>query len=221
MVGAAGGCKSVSHPVDAAARGKLFVIAAPSGAGKTSLVRALIQREPSLGFSISCTTRRQRPNEVHGEDYFFVERSEFTRMVDAGEFLEFAQVFDNHYGTPRRPVDEALAAGRNLILEIDWQGAEQVRRVMPECVSIFILPPSRAELERRLRGRGTDSGAVIQRRLSDAVADMRHWSEFEYVVINDDFERAIDELQAIVHGRGEGSVAQRERIDPLVRELLA
>ena len=204
-----------------AARGKLFVIAAPSGAGKTSLVRALMQREPSLGFSISCTTRRQRPTEVHGEDYFFVDTPEFMRMVEADEFLEFAKVFDNHYGTPRRPVEEALDAGGNLILEIDWQGAQQVRRVMPECVSIFVLPPSRAELERRLRGRGTDSEEVIQRRLRDAVADMRHWSEFQYVVVNDDFERAVVELQAIVHGRGESSAAHRVHLAALVRGLLA
>ena len=198
------------------------MITAPSGAGKTSLVRALMQREPSLGFSISCTTRKQRPNEVHGEDYFFVDtQEEFVRMVEAGEFLEFAKVFDNHYGTPRRPVEDALDAGRNLILEIDWQGAQQVRRVMPECVSIFILPPSRAELERRLRGRGTDSEGVIQRRLTDAVADMRHWSEFQYVVVNDAFERAVDELQAIVHGRGDSSAVHRVRIAPLLRELLA
>jgi guanylate kinase len=205
----------------AAARGKLFVIAAPSGAGKTSLVHALMQREPSLEFSISCTTRRQRPNEVHGEDYFFVDTIEFMRMVEADEFLEFAKVFDNHYGTPRRPVDAALDAGRNLILEIDWQGAQQVRRVMPECVSIFVLPPSRAELERRLRSRGTDLEPEIQRRLRDAVADMRHWSEFQYVVVNDDFERAVVELQAIVQGRGESSAAHRVHLAALVRGLLA
>jgi len=134
-----------------AARGKLFVIAAPSGAGKTSLVRALMQREPSLGFSISCTTRKQRPTEVHGEDYFFVDTPEFMRMVEADEFLEFAKVFDNHYGTPRRPVEEALDAGGNLILEIDWQGAQQVRRVMPESVSIFVLPPTVSEATYRAR----------------------------------------------------------------------
>jgi len=206
---------------DQPARGRLLVITAPSGAGKTSLVRALMQREPSLGFSISCTTRRQRPNEVHGEDYYFVDTPEFMRMVDAGEFLEFAKVFDNHYGTPRRPVEEALAAGRNLILEIDWQGAKQVRRAMPECVTIFILPPSRAELERRLRGRGTDSEEVIQRRLRDAVADMRHWNEFTYVVVNDEFDRAVDGLQAIVQGRGDASAAHKVRIARLAHQLLA
>ena len=202
-----------------ALRGHLFVIAAPSGAGTTSLVRALMEREP-LEFSISCTTRAKRPTEVHGEDYYFVTKEEFQRMVGAGEFLESAQVFDNSYGTPRAPVEHALAAGRNLLVEIDWQGAQQVRRAMPEAVSIFILPPSRAELERRLRGRGTDTEEVIQRRLRDAVGDMRHWREFEYVVVNDDFERAVDELQAIVHGRGAASAASRTQLAPLLRELL-
>ena len=206
--------------IEGPTRGRLFVITAPSGAGKTSLVRALMQREPSLEFSISCTTRRQRANEVHGEDYYFVDTPEFMRMVEADEFLEFAKVFDNHYGTPRRQVEEALEAGRNLILEIDWQGAQQVRHVMPECVSIFILPPSRTELERRLRGRGTDSEEVIQRRLADAVSDMKHWNEFAYVVVNDDFDRAVDELQAIVQGRGDSSAMHKVRIAPLVRELL-
>jgi guanylate kinase len=204
-----------------AARGRLFVIAAPSGAGKTSLVKALMEREPSLGFSISCTTRKQRPNEINGEDYYFVDTHEFTRMVEAGEFLEFAEVFDNRYGTPRKPVDQALAAGRNLLVEIDWQGAQQVRRAMPEAVSIFILPPSRAELERRLRGRGTDSEEVIQRRLRDAVGDMQHWREFEYVVVNDEFARSVDELQAIVRGRGDASATDAARLTPLLRELLA
>jgi guanylate kinase len=195
------------------------VIAAPSGAGKTSLVRALMQREPALGFSISCTTRTRRESEVHGRDYFFVRHDEFERMAADGEFLEHARVFDNRYGTPRRQVEEALAAGRSLILEIDWQGAQQVRRVLPECVTIFILPPSRAELERRLRGRGTDTEAVIQRRLADAVADMQHWSEFDYVVVNDQFERAVDDLQAIVHGDGAASAATRPQLPELVSGL--
>jgi guanylate kinase len=203
-----------------ATRGHLFVIAAPSGAGKTSLVRALMEREPSLEFSISCTTRRQRPNEVHGEDYYFVDTPEFMRMVEADEFLEFAQVFGNHYGTPRQPVEQSLAAGRDLLLEIDWQGAQQVRRAMPEAVTIFILPPSRTELERRLRGRGTDNEEVIQRRLRDAVGDMHHWREFGFVVVNDEFDRAVDELQAIVRGRGDASAAHRVRLAPLLRELL-
>ena len=181
-------------------RGRLFVIAAPSGAGKTSLVRALMERVPALRFSISYTTRARRPTEEHGRDYFFVGKDEFARMVGAGEFLEHATVFDNSYGTARRQVEHSLADGQDLILEIDWQGAQQVRRALPECVSIFILPPSRAELERRLRGRGTDAEEVIQRRLRDAASDMTHWREFDHVVVNDDFGRALGELEAIVTG---------------------
>ncbi len=202
-------------------RGRLFVVAAPSGAGKTSLVRALMEREAGLRFSISYTTRRQRPTEQHGRDYFFVERDEFERMVAAGEFLEHAQVFDNRYGTSRRVVEEALAAGQDLILEIDWQGARQVRAALPECVSIFVLPPSRDELERRLRGRGTDSEEVIQRRLRDAATDMTHWDEFDYVVVNDDFDRALTELRAIVAGRGEASRRDRAGLGTLAAALTA
>jgi guanylate kinase len=202
-------------------RGRLFVIAAPSGAGKTTLVRALMEREPGLRFSISCTTRRQRPAEVHGRDYFFVDRAGFEAMVAAGEFLEHALVFDNYYGTPRRQVEESLAAGQDLILEIDWQGAAQVRRSLPECISIFILPPSRNELERRLRGRGTDAEEVIQRRLRDAASDMTHWREFDHVVVNDVFDRALDELQAIVHGRGENTFRDRPGLATLADALTA
>jgi guanylate kinase len=201
------------------ARGRLFVIAAPSGAGKTSLVRSLMQREPALRFSISYTTRPQRPNEVHGRDYFFVAREEFDRMVAAGEFLEHATVFDNSYGTARRQVEDSLAAGQDLILEIDWQGARQIRRALPECRSIFILPPSRPELERRLRGRGTDAEEVIQRRLRDAAGDMGHWREFEFVVVNDDFEQALGELQAIVEGRGDASRSDRPGLTELADGL--
>jgi guanylate kinase len=200
-------------------RGRLFVIAAPSGAGKTSLVRALMEREPSLRFSISYTTRPQRPTETHGRDYFFVTHEQFQAMVEQGQFLEHARVFDNHYGTARKPVEAALAAGQDLILEIDWQGAQQIRRALPECVSIFILPPSREELERRLRGRGTDADDVIQRRLRDAAADMTHWQEFEHVVVNDDFARALDDLLGVVRGGADARRSARNR--PGLAELAA
>jgi len=193
------------------------VIAAPSGAGKTSLVRALMEREPGLRFSISYTTRPQRPNEQPGRDYFFVDREGFERMVARGEFLEHARVFDNYYGTARAPVEAALAAGQDLILEIDWQGAAQIRAALPECVSIFILPPSRAELERRLRGRGTDAEEVIRRRLRDAASDMTHWREFDHVVVNDDFATALGQLQDVV--AGEGLTTRKER--PGLEELAA
>ena len=179
-------------------RGKLFVIAAPSGAGKTSLVRALLEREPQLRFSISYTTRKQRPTEEHGRDYFFVDHATFEAMVAAHDFLEHAKVFDNYYGTAKSQVLDILNGGAHVILEIDWQGAQQIRKAMPECETIFILPPSRTELERRLRGRGTDSEDVIARRLRDSVSDMTHWNEFDHVVINDDFARALEGLRSIV-----------------------
>jgi guanylate kinase len=206
------------HP-DGTRRGHLYVIAAPSGAGKTSLVRALMQREPHLRFSVSYTTRARRPNEQHGRDYYFVTQDEFAAMVARGEFLEHAQVFDNHYGTSQRQLEDKLATGADVILEIDWQGARQVRGALPDCVSIFILPPSRAELERRLRGRGTDAEDVIQRRLRDAAADMAHWAEFPYVVVNDDFECTLGELQAIVQGRGEASRSDRDGLAELAAAL--
>lgn len=202
-------------------RGRLFVIAAPSGAGKTSLVRALMERSPRLRFSVSYTTRKPRPHEVHGHDYFFVPTDEFERMAAEGAFLEHARVFDNCYGTARRQVEEALAAGQDLILEIDWQGAAQIRERLPECISVFILPPSRPELERRLRGRGTDAEDVIQRRLADAAADMAHWREFDHVVVNDDFETALADLQAVVDGRGEASRRDRPGLAELAARLTA
>jgi len=201
-------------------RGTLFVVAAPSGAGKTSLVRALIKRMPQLRFSISYTTRRRRETEQHGRDYFFVDRAEFDRMVADGEFLEHAQVFDNSYGTARAQVESILQQGENVLLEIDWQGAQQVRAAMPECRSIFILPPSREALEQRLRGRATDSEEVIARRLRDSISDMSHWDEFDYVVINDDFERAKNDLEAIASGKGESLTRGRAEVQTLVRKLL-
>jgi guanylate kinase len=201
-------------------RGKLFVIAAPSGAGKTSLVRALMQRRPALRFSISYTTRKQRPTERHEHDYFFVDKEKFEHMRDAGEFLEHARVFDNYYGTSRQQVEQLLEAGQDVLLEIDWQGAQQIRRALPECRSIFVLPPSRAALEQRLRGRGTDSDEVIARRLRDSLADLSHWNEFDYIVVNDEFERAADDLDAIVAGQGERLRRDRAELRELLDQLL-
>ncbi len=183
-------------------QGRLYVVAAPSGAGKTSLVKALMEREPAIQFSVSYTTRKPRPNEIPGRDYHFVTHERFENMIAAGEFLEHARVFDNFYGTGLRTVQEALLNGEQLLLEIDWQGARQVRARLPEARSIFILPPSRGALEQRLKGRSTDSDSVIARRLRDAADDMGHWNEFDYVVINDDFDRAIFDLQDIIHDRG-------------------
>jgi guanylate kinase len=201
-------------------RGHLFVISAPSGAGKTSLVRALMQRMPELSFSISYTTRKQRATEQNGRDYFFVEKAEFQRMIDAAEFLEHAQVFDNYYGTSRAQVEQHLVRGENVLLEIDWQGAQQIRRAMPDHKSIFILPPTREALELRLRSRQTDSPEVIARRLRDSIADMSHWKEFDYVVVNDDFARATDELCAIISGRAEHLRASRSDLQTLLPALL-
>lgn len=202
-------------------RGRLFVIAAPSGAGKTSLVKTLLERMPELRLSVSHTTRRMRPTERHGREYYFVPSVEqFQALIDRGEFLEYAQVFDNFYGTGRGPVEAQLSQGHDVILEIDWQGARQVRQAMPECRSIFILPPSRAELEARLRNRGTDSQEVIARRLRDAAGDMAHYHEFDYVVVNDDFETALGALQQIVRGRGEAYDARRAELQPLLARLL-
>jgi guanylate kinase len=200
-------------------RGRLYVVSAPSGAGKTSLVKALMEREPRIRFSVSYTTRKPRPNEIPGRDYHFVTAERFAEMAARGEFLEHAQVFDNSYGTGVRTVEEALANGEQLLLEIDWQGAAQVRARLPEARSIFILPPSRASLEQRLRARSTDSDEVIERRLRDAAQDLTHWAEFDYVVINDRFETALADLQAIVEDRDGPLVAQRPEVKSLAREL--
>ncbi|MGH8196019.1 MAG: guanylate kinase [Woeseiaceae bacterium] len=181
---------------------RLIVIAAPSGAGKTTLVNALLERNPDLRFSVSYTTRRKRPNEQEGRDYFFVTEERFLQLRDQGELLESALVFDNYYGTSRSQVEAELEQGHHVILEIDWQGAEQVRTARPDCISVFILPPSRSELERRLRGRRTDSDAVIARRLADALGDMSHWDEFDYAIVNDDLADSASRLEAIIAGQG-------------------
>jgi guanylate kinase len=208
--------------------GRLFVIAAPSGAGKTSLVKATLARETNLRVCVSHTTRRQRPTEIDGRDYHFTDVATFRAMIAAEGFLEYAQVFDNYYGTSRAALAEAFGRGHDVILEIDWQGAQQVRERthdhvtgLPGCTGIFILPPSRAALEARLRGRGTDDDAVIARRLRDAVDDMNHHAEFDYVVVNDDFGQAVADLQAILAGRGDALRGGRRALTPLLADLLA
>jgi guanylate kinase len=200
-------------------RGSLFVIAAPSGAGKTSLVKEVLRRDPSLRVSVSHTTRQQRPTEVPGRDYYFIAIDEFKRLRDAGEFLEHAQVFDNFYGTGRAQVEALRNSGHDVILEIDWQGAQQVRKAQPDCKTVFILPPSRAELEARLRNRRTDTDQVIERRLRDAVADMSHYAEFDCVIVNDDFETAVGQLLGILRGQS-GFSAKRPDLAPLLGDLL-
>jgi guanylate kinase len=203
-----------------APQGTLFIVSAPSGAGKTSLVKALREDYPGLAVSVSHTTRAQRPGEQHGRDYFFVDREAFGRMVEDGEFLEHARVFDNQYGTARSTVEAALARSEDVILEIDWQGARQIREVMPACRSIFVLPPSRAALEERLSARGQDNPATIARRMADAISEMSHYAEYDYLVINDDFQTALGELRAIIAASrlhtGRQSVRQQRLIDGLL-----
>ncbi|MFG6138896.1 MULTISPECIES: guanylate kinase [unclassified Halomonas] len=202
-------------------QGTLFIVSAPSGAGKTSLVRELIERLDGIQVSVSHTTRPRREGEVDGVNYHFVDRAEFERMIAEGDFFEHARVFDNYYGTSRRAVEELLAAGQDVILEIDWQGARQVREQLPQAVSIFILPPSREELERRLSGRGTDEHAVIAGRMREAVSEMSHYDEYDYVVINDDFTTAERELQSLVIARRLSAERTRERHAPLLAALLS
>ena len=201
-------------------RGHLYVIAAPSGAGKTSLLKALMARRPGLEFSVSCTTRNPRPGEVDGRDYHFIARKDFEHLVGADEFIEHANVFGNLYGTRKSVVEAALAEGRDLILEIDWQGAAQVRKRLPEAVQIFILPPSRAELESRLRKRGSDPEDVIARRLQESTLEMSHWSDFDYVIVNRKFDQALAEINAIFDGQGQASRRDRPELAALTRELL-
>ena len=201
--------------------GRLFVIAAPSGAGKTSLVKALLASEPRLRLSVSHTTRKRRPTEQDGREYHFVSVPQFEQLVARGELLEHARVFDNFYGTARGFVEEQLRQGYDVILEIDWQGAQQVRRAVPQCVSIFILPPSRRALAERLSRRATDSADTIARRLREAAADMSHYREFDYVIVNDEFAQAVSDLRRIVAGRAADLTSARPALAPLLAELLA
>ncbi len=179
----------------------MVLLAAPSGAGKSSLVQALLERDPALRLSISHTTRPPRPGEQDGREYHFIDRASFLAMMAAGEFLESAEVYGNHYGTSSAWIRQQLDAGEDVLLEIDWQGAQQVRTLFPDCTTVFILPPSLVDLEARLVGRGTDSLEVIARRLAAAREDISHVGEFEYVIINIDFSVAVEDLAAIVRAQ--------------------
>jgi guanylate kinase len=201
--------------------GSLYIVAAPSGAGKSTLVNALLAREPGMELSISHTTRPPRPGESDGEHYHFATPEEFQRLIDGNQLLEHALVHGNHYGTARSAVEPRLAAGRDVLLEIDFQGARSVRRVMPEAVGIFIRPPSREELERRLHSRAQDSSEVIARRLQGSREEIRHALEFDYIIVNDRFEQALEDLGAIVRGQRLRTSIQNERVRRLIDSLLA
>ena len=200
--------------------GTLYIVAAPSGAGKSSLVNALLEREHDIVLSVSHTTRPPRPGDVDGQHYHFVNRGLFERLVADGAFIEHAEVFGNFYGTSRAAVEPLLAAGRDVLLEIDWQGARQVRRTYPECVSVFILPPSREELERRLRTRAADSAKTIARRLDESREEISHAGDFDYIVVNDEFADALADLRAIVTSRRLRKEAQCVRHAALIDDLL-
>jgi guanylate kinase len=205
-----------------AGSGTLYIISAPSGAGKSSLLRALLDvMDGELALSVSHTTRYPRPGEVDGRDYHFVDRGAFEGMVNRGEFLEYAQVFDNYYGTSRQTVAEQLATGVDVILEIDWQGARLVRELLPDAVSIFILPPSVAALQERLQDRGQDDDEVIARRMRDAVSEMSHYDEYDYLVINDVFQEALDEMLLIMRSGQLRLAPQRRCHAALLADLLA
>lgn len=207
----------------ATAKGNLFVVSAPSGAGKTSLMRALEQRlnatQATVAFSVSTTTRTPRPGEEDGVDYHFVSQADFLEKREQGEFLESAQVFDNYYGTSQASVNASLEQGLDVILEIDWQGAEQVRKAT-RCIGVFILPPSKTELEKRLRGRGQDSDEVIARRMQDAGSEMSHWAEFDFIVINDDFDTALEQLLSIFQSQRLRQANQAAAQHSLIESLL-
>ncbi len=203
------------------ASGTLYIVSAPSGAGKTSLVKALIDQVADLRVSVSHTTRPIRPGEVDGVNYHFTSRTQFLEQVSAGDFLEHAEVFGNLYGTSQSTVERTLAEGYDLILEIDWQGAQQVRRALPQARSIFILPPSREALRERLTNRGQDEDSVIEGRMTQAIDEMSHYVEYDFLVINDDFHTALDDLKAIMRSGRLDIAHQQNRHTPLLTALLS
>jgi guanylate kinase len=194
--------------------GKLFIFSAASGTGKTSLAKALVESTPEVAFSVSHTTRAPRPGEQQGVHYYYVTREEFDRMVANGEFVEHATVFGNSYGTSKKAIEDQVQSGKSVILDIDWQGARAIKRWRPEAVSIFILPPSRAALRDRLTNRKQDSQEIIDRRMREAVAEMSHYSEFDHLVVNDDFDAALADLKVILHG-------EPQRVRPVRIDLKA
>ena len=200
--------------------GHLFIVSAPSGAGKTTLVRLLLEKDPGIRVSISSTTRPPRTGENDGREYHFVDVQYFLEMVSRGDFLEWAEVHGNYYGTSRRWIEAEMTAGRDVLLEIDWQGAQQVRKAFPSAIGIFILPPSLEELKSRLSGRGTDSAETIARRIAAARDEMRHVDEFAYVIINDDLQQALDNLRSIVSATRLQYTTQRKRHSSLFATLL-
>ena len=202
-------------------KGSLYVISAASGAGKTSLVSAMLQQVSEIDVSVSHTTRTPRKGEVDGVNYHFVDKDKFEEMVEAGEFFESASVFGNMYGTSRQHIQEQLLKGKDVILEIDWQGARQIRKLMTDCKSIYIAPPSITALRERLSNRGQDDEAVINKRMREAISEMSHYAEFEYLVINDDFDEARDNLAAIIKGNRMLFEHQRQKHAALLAELLS
>ena len=202
-------------------RGTLFIVAAPSGAGKSSIVNACLARDRNISLSISFTSRPPRPGERHAEHYHFVDDAEFQRMIEAGDFFEYARVHGDWKGTARQSVEPQLAAGRDVLLEIDWQGARQVRAAVPDAVGVFILPPSRAALDQRMRKRGQDSEEVMARRLAAAREEMSHFDEFDYIIVNEDFDTAVDEMCAVFTASRLRREAQARRHGALIEALLA
>lgn len=200
--------------------GTLYIISAPSGAGKTSLVRELTSKLSFVKVSVSHTTRAKRPAEVDGVDYNFINRDDFQEMINRGELLEFAEVFDNLYGTSEQWVRSTLQQGQDLVLEIDWQGAQQVRRLLPQAKSIFILPPSQASLRERLQKRGQDDEQTIEQRMQQAVTEMSHYVEYDYLIVNDDFEQALSELEAVFVSNRLQQLPQQKRHCQLLTQLL-
>ena len=200
--------------------GTLYIFSAPSGAGKTSLVKALLDSTKYIGVSVSHTTREARPGEVNGKDYHFINKDKFTSLIKENAFLEHAQVFDNYYGTSIEWVESELEEGRDVILEIDWQGAQQIRQQMPDSVSVFILPPSLEALEERLRNRGQDSDEIIARRMRDARNEISHYNEYDYLIINDNFANTLEELRAIIIARRHRLDAQASRHQDVLSNLL-